>query len=113
MATFRYTSLAQNTSGSAGVIDAPDRPAAVRILLSKGITPASVEPMGGATNGAATNGKAHANSNGASNGSNALPTVALSAPAPAGGVTFDIATADNTATDQGTKRFIHLKITSP
>ncbi len=69
MATFRYTSLAQNTSGSAGVIDAPDRPAAVRILLSKGITPASVEPMGGATNGAATNGKAHANSNGASNGS--------------------------------------------
>ncbi|MGD9689252.1 MAG: type II secretion system F family protein [Phycisphaerales bacterium] len=53
MPSFRYTSIngqagAGNGAGASGVIDAPDRPAAVRILLGKGITPISVEAMNGA-----------------------------------------------------------------
>ncbi len=40
---------------AAGVIDAPDRPAAVRVLLSRGITPASIDPVdGGAPSGRST-----------------------------------------------------------
>jgi type II secretory pathway component PulF len=45
--TFRYTSASVTANGpGAGVIDAPDRGAAVRSLLARGITPAAVEPMG-------------------------------------------------------------------
>ncbi|MFN8815320.1 MAG: type II secretion system F family protein [bacterium] len=43
MAEFRYTAL---TGGPAGVIDAPDRPTAVRMLVARGITPGAVEPTG-------------------------------------------------------------------
>ncbi len=42
MASFKYTSLG---SGGAGVIDAPDRASAVRQLVGKGITPASLTPV--------------------------------------------------------------------
>lgn len=52
MPAFRYTSIngsapasSGNGTGAGGVIEAADRPAAVRILLQKGITPTLVEPM--------------------------------------------------------------------
>ncbi|MGQ0628986.1 MAG: type II secretion system F family protein [Phycisphaerales bacterium] len=48
MATFRYTTLGGTNGKAGGVIDAPDRPAAVRVLISRGITPSSVEPLDGA-----------------------------------------------------------------
>ncbi|MBL8991212.1 MAG: type II secretion system F family protein [Phycisphaerae bacterium] len=44
MPTFRYKSSSQS-AGGAGVIDAPDRAAAVRLLVGRGITPASIEVM--------------------------------------------------------------------
>ena len=54
MPTFRYISPGSSNGSAAGVIDAPDRGAAVRSLISRGITPTSVEPLG------ASNGHAHA-----------------------------------------------------
>lgn len=45
MPTFKYTSANTNGSGPA-LIEAPDRGAAVRSLLAKGITPVSVEVVG-------------------------------------------------------------------
>ncbi|MCW5764521.1 MAG: type II secretion system F family protein [Phycisphaeraceae bacterium] len=46
MPTFRYKSSSQS-AGGAGVIDAPDRAAAVRLLVGRGITPAAVEALDG------------------------------------------------------------------
>ncbi|MGE3107596.1 MAG: type II secretion system F family protein [Phycisphaerales bacterium] len=43
MPTFRYQTLA--TNGSAAVIEAPDRAAAVRLLRQKGITPLSIDEV--------------------------------------------------------------------
>ena len=69
MPTFRYTS--STATSPVGVIDAPDRPAAVRMLVARGISPRSVE-KGEAI--ATTNGKSEtshggaASSNGHGNG---------------------------------------------
>jgi len=49
---------------AAGVIDAADRPAAVRVLLSRGITPASIEPADGAENGRSNGAKAKGSAQG-------------------------------------------------
>lgn len=43
MPTFRYTPLAG--AGPSATIEAPDRPAAVRALLARGVTPATIEPV--------------------------------------------------------------------
>ncbi len=43
MGAFRY----QTTTGATATIDAPDRAAAVRELLRRGVTPASIEPVEG------------------------------------------------------------------
>ena len=71
MPTFRYTS--STVASPAGVIDAPDRPAAVRMLVARGISPRSVE-KGEAittTNGKSGNGTiGAASSNGHSGGNN-------------------------------------------
>lgn len=46
MPTFRYKAIATTGNGAgAGMVDAPDRAAAVRVLIGKGITPASIEPL--------------------------------------------------------------------
>lgn len=45
MPSFRYQPLGSDTSAGAAVIDAPDRPAALRLLRERGITPASIEPI--------------------------------------------------------------------
>lgn len=45
MPTFRYSTFDSPAAGS--MIDAPDRGAAVRALLARGITPLAVEPVGG------------------------------------------------------------------
>lgn len=45
MPSFRYTALGASNGSAAGVIDAPDRPAALRQLVGKGITPASIEQV--------------------------------------------------------------------
>jgi type IV pilus assembly protein PilC len=63
MASFKYTSLG---SGGAGVIDAPDRASAVRQLVGKGITPASLTPVSDRDGSKpANNGHASAKSSGA------------------------------------------------
>ena len=51
MASFKYTSLA---AGGAGTIDASDRSSALRQLMSKGITPKSIEQVGGDAQGLST-----------------------------------------------------------
>ena len=45
MPTFQYQSMKSSEAGPA-TIDAPDRAAAVRALMAKGITPTRVEPVG-------------------------------------------------------------------
>lgn len=45
MPSFRYTALGASNGSAAGVIEAPDRPAALRQLVGKGITPASIEQV--------------------------------------------------------------------
>ena len=49
MTTFRYKPSA---GGPAGTIDAPDRASAVRMLMSRGVSPISVEAEGGAVSSA-------------------------------------------------------------
>ncbi|XHC26442.1 hypothetical protein ABWH91_03655 [Phycisphaerales bacterium ac7] len=52
MPTFQYQSMKSSEAGPA-TIDAPDRAAAVRALMAKGITPTRVEPVGKSGNGRA------------------------------------------------------------
>ena len=44
MASFKYTSM---SAGAVGTIDAPDRSSALRQLMSRGISPKSIEQVGG------------------------------------------------------------------
>ncbi len=45
MPSFRYIAASANNGSAAGVVDAPDRGAAVRALLARGITPSSVDAV--------------------------------------------------------------------
>jgi len=82
---FRYTAIAPTSghgaggNGSAGtgggVIEAPDRPSAVRLLTQRGITPTTIEPMGDGGSARAVSGRGAANKDeaGASQASSAAP----------------------------------------
>jgi len=84
MPTFRYTTMGNNGSGSP-VIDAPDRAAAIRELVRRGVTPTKIEVVSDNSSSASTmpswaSRSAEPSTNGRLNGSTTLVPKSPSAP---------------------------------